>query len=290
MRPNILEIKMEQRSAEWYAARANRITGSQIGAILNLSPFAGSGDVMRALVRGYHGEPNEFKGNIATEHGVTNEPNALEDYKLMYSTDVKECGFYVHQDFEWLGASPDGLIDDDGLIEIKCPYGMRHAQSEDDFKSITEQKHYYAQIQYQLFCTGRKWCHFFQWSPYASKLEVVNFHPPFIHETLPKLKAFYDRYLTEREENYWRYTDGGYLVERYKKAKAALEVAQVEVDEAKQALIDATDGKGGKIGDINITLATRKGSVSYAKAIKDLMPDADLEPYRSKDSTYWVVK
>ena len=281
---------MEQRSAEWYKAREGRVTGSAIGAILGLSPFATQKDVLRRMVREYHGQPSEFTGNVATEWGVKNEPNALAEYRMLHG-DVEECGFYVHPDFEWLGASPDGLIGDDGMIEIKCPFGMRHATQEDEFKPISEQHHYYAQMQYQMFCTGRKWVDFYQWSPYASKLERVNFDPEFIEASLSSLKEFYRLYLDERKtENAWRYIDGGDLVSRYKQAKAALEVAQAELDEAKQALIDATGGKGGKVGDLNITLAKRAGSIAYAKAVKDLLPDADLEAYRGKESEYWVVK
>lgn len=279
---------MEQRSKEWFSARAQRITGSAIGAILGLSPFATPADVMRRMVRDYHGQPSEFKGNVATEHGTTNEPNALADYVMQYEQ-VKECGFFVHSDFDWLGASPDGLIGDDGLIEIKCPYSMRH--SADGFKSISEQQHYYAQMQYEMFCTGRKWCDFYQWSPYGDKIERVNFDPIFIEETMPKLFAFYAEYIEQRKpENAWRYIDGGDLVQRYKMAKAALEVATAELEEAKQALIDATNGEGGKVGDLNITKAKRQGSIAYAKAVKDLLPDADLEAYRGKESEYWVVK
>ena len=73
-------------------------------------------------------------------------------------------------------------------------------------------------------------------------------------------------------------------------AKAAVEVANNELEEAKQALIDATNGKGGKVGDLNITLAKRQGSIAYTKAVKDLLPDADLEAYRGKETEYWVVK
>lgn len=281
---------MEQRSKEWYAVREGRITGSAIGAILGLSQFATADDVMRRMVRQHNGQPEDFTGNAATEYGTQNEPNALADYQFETGNDVAECGFFIHPDFNWLGASPDGLISDDGLIEIKCPYGKRH-DVEPDFLSAAEQTGYYAQMQFQLFVTGRMWCDFYQWSAYGSKLERVNFDPEFIEYALPKLKAFYELYLQEREpENAWRYIDGGELVQKYKMAKAALEVAQSELDEARQALIDATGGKGGKVGDLNITLAKRQGSIAYAKAVKDLLPDADLEAYRGKETEYWVIK
>lgn len=281
---------MEQRTKEWYDARKGLITGSSIGAILGLSPFSKKEDVMRRMVREYHGAESEFKGNIATEYGVNNEPNALADYAMMHNK-VEECGFYVHHIFTWLGASPDGLVGEDKLIEIKCPYGLRNAKSDDDFKPLLEQMHYYAQIQYQLFCTNRKECDFYQWSAYASRLETVAFDPDFIEKTLPELKEFYDNYLSERSPaNAWKYLDGGKLVENYKKAKANLDVAKDNLEDAKQLLISATDGKGGKIGDLNITLAKRQGSIAYAKAVKDLLPDANLDSYRGKETEYWVIK
>lgn len=279
---------MEQRTKEWFQARKNRITGSSVGAILGLSPFQTPDDVMRRMVREYWNQPSEFTGNIATEYGTLNEPNALEDYKLETSNDVKEVGFILYSD--WLGASPDGVISDEKLLEIKCPYGMRHNQDPDEFKPIKEQMHYYAQMQVQMMCTGATSCDFYQWSAYTSKLETVNLDPHWIEENIPKLKSFYDKYLIEREpENAWRYIDGGELVKNYKLAKAALEVAKAELEKATDALILATDNKGGQIGDLKISLVERKGSVSYAKAIKDLCPDADLEAYRGKSSEYWKV-
>lgn len=282
---------IEQRSEEWYELRKARITGSKIGAILGLSPFATPEDVMRDMVRDYHGAEKEFKGNIATEHGTRNEPNALADYIMETGAEVTEAPFVVHPEFDWLGASPDGYVGDDKLIEIKCPFGKRHETDDGGFLSIDDQPHYMAQMQFQMLCTGRFECDFYQWSPYASKLETVKFDPAYIERNLPLLRAFFDRYLTEREpENAWRYLDGGDLVMRYKSAKAAVDAAQAELEEAKQALIDATGGNGGKVGDLNVTKAERKGSIAYAKAVKELLPDADLEQYRGKPSSYWVVK
>ena len=276
---------MEQRTTEWYTARKGRITGSAVGAILGLSKFATPDDVMRRMVREYHNQPSEFTGNIATEYGTLNEPNALADYEIETGNSVVEVGFI--QVNEWLGASPDGLVGDKGLIEIKCPYGLRHGG---EFKSIDDQQHYYAQIQIQLLCTEREWCDFYQWSAYGSKLERVNFNPAWIEENIPKLKAFYEKYLIEREEEKaWRYIDGGELVHNYKLAVARMEVAKQELDDAKDALFDAVGDDGGQIGDLKITKVERKGSISYAKAIKDLAPGADLSQYEGKPTSYWKI-
>lgn len=279
---------MEQRSEAWFEARKGRITGSAVGAILGLSPFSTTEDVMRRMVREYHGAESEFKGNVATEYGTINEPNALDDYMLESGNKVEEASFVMIAD--WLGASPDGLVDDKGLVEIKCPYGLRH-DVDPKFKTLVDQPHYYAQIQIQLYVTQREWCDFYQWSPYGSCIERVDLDPIFLDENLPKLREFYERYLIERKpENAWRYLDGGELQFNYDRAKAMLEVAKSELDDAKQALIDATQGKGGKVGTLTITKVSKKGVIGYAKALKDIAPDADLEAYRGKDSEYWVIR
>ena len=278
---------MEQRSNEWYEARKGRVTGSAVGAILGLSSFATTDDVMRRMVREYYNQEPDFKGNVATDYGTFNEPNALEDYQLESGNDVEECGFYTHAD--WLGASPDGLIGDKGLIEIKCPYGKRNDQPP-VFLPIDEQPHYYAQIQIQLYCTGREWCDFYQWSAYGSNLERVNYNPQWIEMFLPQLELFYQDYIESiKPENAWRYLDGGELVKTYKESLAALDVAKSDVEDAKQALIDATDGRGGQIGSLKITKVEKTGSISYAKALKDIAPEADLELYRGKGSEYWKI-
>lgn len=280
-------IDMEQHSPEWFLARKNRITGSAVGSILGLSPWQKPHEVMRRMVREYLDQPSEFSGNPATEYGTLNEPNALADYQMETGQLVDPVGFILHDD--WLGASPDGLIGEDGLIEIKCPFGLRNAPTP-QFKTAKEQEHYYAQMQIQMLCTGRKWCDFYQWSAYGSKLEHVELDPIWIEDNVPRLRAFYEHYLQEREpENNWKYIDGGELVHTYKSKLAAFEVAKVELEEAKDALILASNGESCQFGDVKVTLCERKGSVSYAKAIKELAPDADLEKYRGKDSEYWRV-
>lgn len=188
---------MEQRSKEWFDARKGRVTASAVGSILGLSPFAKQEDVLRRMVREYHGAPSEFTGNAATEWGTANEPWAISQYESTSGTTVAKCGFYTYED--WLGASPDGLIDDKGIIEVKCPYGLRNADSP-EFKSINKQFHYYAQIQVQLLVTGRDWCHFYQWAPKGEMLETVPKDDRFIADGLKALKQFHVLYLVERDK------------------------------------------------------------------------------------------
>src|SRR5690554_5889555 len=165
---------IEQRSPEWFEARKGKLTGSNIGAALGLNPWKTPDDLIRQMVREYHGAEPEFVGNAATQYGTAHEPLALLDYEMETGNTVQECGFFVHPEFVLLGASPDGLVGDDIVLEIKVPYGLRNEASP-KFKPLADQPHYEAQVMIEMACTGRKVCHFYQWTPNGSSLEVVNY-------------------------------------------------------------------------------------------------------------------
>ena len=278
---------IEQRSKEWFEQRKGKITGSVVGAILGLSPYMSRNDVMRKMVREYHWVASEFKGNAATQWGQAMEPHAIADFELDTGLEVTQAGFELW-DEDWLGASPDGYVGANALIEVKCPYSLRNKENP-EFKHMREIQHYYAQIQIQMLVTNKSYCYFYQWSPHGSDMSVADFDPQWIDENLPKLREFYQEYLIERTENAWKYLDGGDVARRYGLAKAALEVAKEELEAAKDALIEAANGESCKIGDYNITKVEKKGSISYQKAVKELAPDADLEDFRGKDSEYWRI-
>lgn len=284
---------IKQRSEEWFKQRVGKITGSRVGAILGLSPFSKPKDVMRQMVRDYHGAESEFQGNIATNYGAANEPAATFDFELETGLNVIETGFHVSQDHEWLGASPDGFINYDDLIEIKCPYGKREST---DFKSYIDQPHYYAQTQIEMLCTGRTRCHFFQWSPLGTMIEIIDFSQPWIDENLPKLKEFYDQYLEEIKSpdkhlaDLIQNKDAQELADAYNKAKADMARAKAVMDDAKAQIIAIAGGKKTNVSGLLVFKTEKKGAIAYAKAVKALLPEADLEPYRGKATEYWTVK
>lgn len=284
---------MEQRSKSWFEARKNRVTGSVIGAILGLSPFMKKKDVMRSMVRAHHGAESEFEGNVATTYGTNNEPIAVMDFELETGQKVEDVGFFVHPEHDWLGASPDGFVGDDAVIEIKCPYSSRNSG---EFKSITEQPHYYAQIQYEMFCTGRTKTHFYQWSEHGTQLETIEFNQAYIDETLPKLKAFYDDFLMQCKspEKHLaplvQHKEAKAVEELYSKAKADFEAAKEALDQAKSKMLEVADGSKCTIGDYLVYPVTKQGAISYAKVVKDHCKGVDLEPYRGNASTSWVIK
>ena len=286
---------MEQRTEEWFTARKNRVTGSSVGAILSMSPFMKPEDMMRNMVREYHNYPSEFKGNVATDYGTYHESLAIMDYVQSTNNIVVPTGFHTFED--WLGASPDGLIGDDGLIEIKCPYSLRD-KNPPEFKSIDYQTHYWMQIQIQLLVTGSQWCHFYQWSAYGYMLETVQFNQLAIEEYLPKLKDFYNEYLVERElPQAQKYLDEKRQqvrcegqVERYLMIAEQIKELEAEKKRLLDEIVKLADGKDSEINGHKLTKVTKAGSISYAKAVKELLPDADLTEYTGDPVSYWLLK
>lgn len=285
---------MEQRTQEWFDARRGKLTGSNVGAALGLNPWKTPESLIRQMVREYHGAEPDFTGNIATEYGAQHEPLALMDYLGETGNLVEECSFFVHPNHDWLGASPDGLIGDDGLIEVKCPFGQRD-KSPPKFKTAAEQPHYYAQMQVEMACTGRKWCDFYQWAPNGTSLERVEYSPEWFTERLPELLEFYHRYINELDNP--EHLQPKLVEINTLKAKALID----EYDAVTQQINDATARKKEIMDELvtmakdrdaiihgrKLSLVERKGSVQYKK-IPELQ-GVDLEQYRGKSTTYWKL-
>lgn len=186
-------IDAPQRSAEWYAGRSGRITGSIAGACLGQCTHTSQKKAMRQLVREFHGEPSEKPDIFIFQYGRFCEPLATEAYEWETGRIVTPCGFFPFED--WLGASPDGLIFDDGLAEFKSPWNLRDAAQTPNFIEILPE--YYAQVQIELFCTGRKWCDFVQWCPRGYKIERFFKDDRWLNINLPLLKEFHNQFKKE---------------------------------------------------------------------------------------------
>jgi len=288
------EKKMiEQRTDEWFALRRGRVTASAVGAILGLSPHQKPKDVMRAMVREWHNAEKEFKGNAATEYGTFHEDMAKLDFQMETGSSIEKTGFHPFD--VWLGASPDGFVGDH-LIEIKCPFSLRNAENP-MFKTIADQPHYYAQIQIQLFVTRRKTCIFYQWSPLGSSTEMVDYDDAWITENLPKLLAFYEEYLLERHHNAAVHlapkhtaVDGlDDKVKYYFELKAQIASLEELAKITLQEIVNGCDNKDSEIAGHKLTKVVKKGSVSYAKAVKKLLPNADLSAFTGEPTEYWLL-
>ena len=286
---------MEQRSQEWFAARKGRVTGSMVGAALGLDPNTSRDEAMRRMVRAYQGLPSEFVGNIATTWGTNHEEEAREAFEYDQGINVIPASFVVHPEYEWLGASPDGYVRDYALLEIKCPFGLRDKPKPAPFKSIKEQPHYYAQIQIQLFCTDRISCYFWQWTPNDQRLEIADYDPAWIEVNLPKLEAFYEEFLAIcdaplEDKLALDSLAFQYLIAEYDTLTKQIKEAEDRKKEILDNLVFKTAGEDAVICGRKLTLVQRAGAISYAKAIKELAPNADLEQWRGEPSSYWTLK
>ena len=147
---------MEQRTDEWFAARLGKVTASKVSDVM--SKGMGRETYMTYLIAEVlTTERASSFTNTAMEWGTATEPYARQAYEALNNLWVEEIGFVQHPTIERAGASPDGLVGDDGLIEIKCPNTATHL---DTLIDKTVPKKYINQMQFQMACTGRKWCDF----------------------------------------------------------------------------------------------------------------------------------
>jgi putative phage-type endonuclease len=155
---------MEQRSEEWFQARLGKVTASRVADVLAKIKSGESASrrnyKIQLVSERLTGEKQETYINQAMQDGIDREFYARERYVQQHG-EVEEVGFIQHPTLE-AGASPDGLVGDDGLIEIKCPLGTTHTET-----LMTQEvpSKYIPQIQFQLLCTGRKWCDFISYNP-----------------------------------------------------------------------------------------------------------------------------
>lgn len=157
---------MEQRSPEWFQHRLGRVTASRIADVMaqtKTGPGAARKNYAADLVaERLTGEAREGFSNAAMQWGTEMEPQARTAYEFMTDATVLEVGFIDHPTIQMAGCSPDGLVGDDGMVEIKCPNTATHIET-----LLTGQIEgkYLKQMQFQMACAGRKWCDFVSFDP-----------------------------------------------------------------------------------------------------------------------------
>jgi putative phage-type endonuclease len=155
-----------QGSEEWLALRLGKVTASRVAdatARTKSGWGASRANYMAELIaERLTGVPAERFTNAAMQWGTDIEPQARAAYSFMHDADVTEIGFVEHPNIAMTGASPDGLVGEDGLVEIKCPNTATHI---DTLLGQSVPGKYVTQIQWQLACTGRAWCDFVSFDP-----------------------------------------------------------------------------------------------------------------------------
>lgn len=157
----------EQRTDEWFAARAGKVTASRIADVMAKlktgKPAASRENYMADLVaERFSGMSGGGFTNTAMQWGTDTEPQARAAYEFETGLSVVETGFVDHPSIGMSGASPDGLVGDDGLLEIKCPNTATHIET---LRGGSIARKYLLQMQWQMACTERQWCDFASYDP-----------------------------------------------------------------------------------------------------------------------------
>lgn len=160
-------IECIQGSAEWFNARVGMVTASRAAEAVSMLKNGGSSKgrekyKVEILTEILTGKPVEHYVSPAMDFGIEYEPVARSVYEMHMGVEVEQWGFVIHPTISRAGASPDGLVGADGLVEIKVPLGTTHMQYLD---ADVVPEEYIPQMDWQMACTERKWCDFVSYDP-----------------------------------------------------------------------------------------------------------------------------
>ncbi len=173
-------VDLPQRSEEWFAARRGKVTASLAGAILGVDPHKGQLAAYNEIMGISHNGDNKHMA-----WGREFEGQARIAYEAESGNLVTETGLWSHDELPWLAASPDGLIGDDGLVEIKCPSVLP--------EDVPPQ--HAVQMAIQMACTDREWCDYFAWNQNGWFGKRVTRDTDHEIAMLLQLGAWYDKHI-----------------------------------------------------------------------------------------------
>lgn len=205
----ILEYSTRGQSSNdaWFCARRQLLTASNFGQVCKLRPTTSHEKRAHDIVFS-----SGKLDTAAVRWGKEKEAEARDLLEIIISQKVTECGLFVDKEIIGLGGSPDGLVGDDAIVEIKCPWSARLQTIQEAINakntavtsifvngnlSLINPKHsYYHQIQGQLRVTDRQFCYFMIWTPKDAKVWKIPRVPDFFDEyQRPRLIRFYLNYM-----------------------------------------------------------------------------------------------
>lgn len=155
-----------QGSAEWHALRCGKVTASRVADVIARTKTGWGASranyAAELIAERLTGVATEGFTNAAMQWGTDQEPNARMAYEFLHDVAVEQVAFVRHPTIEDAGASPDGLVGERGLLEIKCPNTATHI---DTLIKHEIPAKYITQMMWQMACTGREWCDFVSYDP-----------------------------------------------------------------------------------------------------------------------------
>lgn len=194
-----IEIKTRNQgnSMEWRNLRRQKLTASNFGDVCRRQLHTPCKNIVRRIL---------YPKKIDTEslrYGRRNEKRAIEALEREIGVNITPSGLFIHEKKPYFAATPDGLVNSDGIIEIKCPYSARNLTPDEGIEkrqitmwkrdgSLNKNHKWFYQVQGQLEMSGREYCIFCIWTPKGIKYEIINRDRIFWEENMePKLELFY---------------------------------------------------------------------------------------------------
>jgi putative phage-type endonuclease len=157
---------IEQGTPEWFAQRLGKVTASRVADIIAKTQSGAAASrknyLAQLVAERLTGQAADSFKSGAMQHGTETEPMARMAYETETGQMVTEVAMIQHPKIEMAGASPDGLVREDGLVEIKCPNTSTHIAT---LMADKAPSGYMAQMQWQMACTGRAWVDFVSFDP-----------------------------------------------------------------------------------------------------------------------------
>lgn len=172
---------LQAQSQLWKTERAKRLTASWFGRVCKMRKNTSCKNIVSEMLY------STFGGSVATRYGIEKEPFALSALEVLEEVEVQKCGLFVDIEYPFLAASPDGLIGDNGTVEVKCPLVAATMTPEEavankkvnfcvmrEGKLVLKEQHgYHYQIQGQLHITKREYCFFVFWTPKGISVQKI---------------------------------------------------------------------------------------------------------------------
>ncbi|KAK5639970.1 hypothetical protein RI129_010781 [Pyrocoelia pectoralis] len=190
----------QRENIVWFEERRNRLTASMFGKICKRRSTTPTDGILKELF--YR---SNFLKTSAIVYGIENEENAIAKFSAQTKMTIQSCGLFVDSKYVFLGASPDGIVDEEVLVEVKCLYSIRNLKIKEavvtnknicvhvvnDTLVLKRNHNYFYQIQGQLYICNKKYCYLILYTDKDLEYIRIERDDNFCSEMLVKLNRFW---------------------------------------------------------------------------------------------------